>query len=319
MISRTKSAFGPHVVVVANHKGGCGKTTVAVHLIVALLKEGRRVASFDLDLEQQTLTRYLENRWELSRLHDVPLEFPAHFGVGELTGADGTGDARRRFTAALADLEQSSDFVVVDTPCGSSELALLAHGAADTLVTPINDSFVDLDVIGTIGPSNDMGPRRSRYMETVAKAIELRSYVGREPTDWVVVRNRTPILYSRNESQVTKLLDVMAPEIGFRVARGLHERTIYRELFPFGLTAFDPLDEQLVKSRVSRSHQPARKEVRELIASLGLLPARTDSTTDADRFQQALRDMQTLRDIKLPRAVGLDEVSGGRRRAHART
>jgi chromosome partitioning protein len=156
-------------------------------------------------------------------------------------------------------------------------------------------------------------------METVAKAIELRSYVGREPTDWVVVRNRTPILYSRNESQVTKLLDVMAPEIGFRVARGLHERTIYRELFPFGLTAFDPLDEELVKFRVSRSHQPARKEVRELVANLGLLPARKEPATDADRFQQSLRDMQTLRDIKLPRAVGLDEVSGGRRRAHART
>jgi chromosome partitioning protein len=313
VISRTKSALGAHVVVVANHKGGCGKTTVAVHLIVALLKEGRRVASFDLDLEQQTLTRYLENRWELSRLHGVPLELPAHHAVGELTGADGKSDPRRRFTAALTNLEKSCDFVVVDTPCGSSDLALLAHGAADTLVTPINDSFVDLDVIGTIGPSNEMGPRRSRYMETVAKAIELRNYVGREPTDWVVVRNRTPILYSRNENQVTKLLDVMAHEIGFRVARGLHERTIYRELFPFGLTAFDPLDEELLKFRISRSHLPARKEVRELMSNLGLLPAWKESAADEDRFQQAIRS------IRLPRAVGLDEVSGAARRVHART
>jgi chromosome partitioning protein len=297
-----KSVAAPHVIVVANHKGGCGKTTVAIHIIVALLKEGRRVASFDLDLEQQTLTRYLENRWELSRLQNVPLEFPAHHADSELTGADGKGDPRTAFTAALAKLPGRYDFVVIDTPCGSSDLALLAHGAADTLVTPINDSFVDLDVIGTIGPSNEMGPRRSRYMETVAKAIELRSYIGRDPTDWVVVRNRTPTLYSRNENQVSKLLARMAPEIGFRVARGLHERTIYRELFPFGLTAFDPLDEGLVQFRISRAHLTARKEVRELVTAIGLLPPRKETAEDEDRLQRALKD------LKLPRAVGLHAV-----------
>jgi chromosome partitioning protein len=147
-----------------------------------------------------------------------------------------------------------------------------------------------------------MGPRRSRYMETVAKAIELRRYIGRDPTDWVVVRNRTPTLYSRNENQVSKLLNVMAPEIGFRVARGLHERTIYRELFPFGLTAFDPLDEDLLKFRISRSHLLARKEVRELVAGLGLMPARKEVIPDDDRIERAIKD------LKLPRAIGLDEV-----------
>jgi chromosome partitioning protein len=308
----SKTASGPHVVVVANHKGGCGKTTVTVHIIVALLKEGRRVASFDLDLEQQTLTRYLENRWELGRLHSVPLEFPAHYAAAELTGNDGKADPRTIFTAALARLTDRCDFIVIDTPCGSSDLALLAHGAADTLVTPINDSFVDLDVIGTIGPSSEMGPRRSRYMETVAKAIELRSYIGREPTDWVVVRNRTPTLYSRNENQVTKLLARMATEIGFRVARGLHERTIYRELFPFGLTAFDPLDEALLQFRISRAHLTARKEVRELVTTLGLVPPRKESPEDEDRLQRALGD------IRLPRAVGLAEVAGGLGRANGR-
>jgi chromosome partitioning protein len=308
----SKPAFGPHVVVVANHKGGCGKTTVAIHIIVALLKEGRRVATFDLDLEQQTLTRYLENRWELGRRHAVPLEFPAHHAVEELTGPDGKGDARTAFTSALAKLSERCDFAVVDTPCGSSDLALLAHGAADTLVTPINDSFVDLDVIGTIGPSSEMGPRRSRYMETVAKAIELRRYIGRNPTDWVVVRNRIPTLYSRNESQVTKLLNIMAPELGFRVARGLHERTIYRELFPFGLTAFDPLDEELLRFRVSRSHLMARREVRELVTSTGLLPPQLESPEDQDRLQRALGA------LRLPRAIGLEEVARTAARANGR-
>jgi chromosome partitioning protein len=303
----SKTAGAPHVVVVANHKGGCGKTTVAIHIIVALLKEGRRVASFDLDLEQQTLTRYLENRWELSRLHSIPLEFPAHYAAPEMTGADGKGDARKTFTSALAKLTDRCDFVVIDTPCGSSDLALLAHGAADTLVTPINDSFVDLDVIGTIGPSSEMGPRRSRYMETVAKAIELRSYIGRDPTDWVVVRNRTPTLYSRNENQVSKLLTRMAPEIGFRVARGLHERTIYRELFPFGLTAFDPLDEGLLQFRISRAHLTARKEVRELVTAIGLVAPRRESAEEEDRLQRALKE------LRLPRAVGLAELAAAGR------
>jgi len=60
--SRKRGSSAPHVVVVGNHKGGCGKSTVSMHLIVSLLKEKRRVASFDLDLTQQTLTRYIENR-----------------------------------------------------------------------------------------------------------------------------------------------------------------------------------------------------------------------------------------------------------------
>jgi chromosome partitioning protein len=32
----------PHLIVVGNEKGGSGKTTIAMHVAVALLKEGRR-------------------------------------------------------------------------------------------------------------------------------------------------------------------------------------------------------------------------------------------------------------------------------------
>src|SRR5215831_17113301 len=73
----------PHVVVIGNQKGGSGKSTFAMHIIVALLKAGKRVASFDLDLNQQTLTRYLGNRHEWDRKHEQKLGLPDHYPVTE--------------------------------------------------------------------------------------------------------------------------------------------------------------------------------------------------------------------------------------------
>ena len=51
-----------HVIVVGNEKGGAGKSTLSIHLSVALLKAGYKVACIDLDTRQQTLTRFFENR-----------------------------------------------------------------------------------------------------------------------------------------------------------------------------------------------------------------------------------------------------------------
>jgi cellulose biosynthesis protein BcsQ len=62
----------PHVVVIGNQKGGSGKSTFAMHIIIALLKAGKRVASFDLDLNQLTLTRYLGNRRQWVQKHEQP-------------------------------------------------------------------------------------------------------------------------------------------------------------------------------------------------------------------------------------------------------
>src|SRR5205823_9815492 len=197
--------------------GGCGKSTVAMHLIVSLLMERRRVASFDLDLTQQSLTRYIENRQEWARLHNATLELPDHYVLTDPSVAGPHPDASdvAAFTTALASLGNTYDFVVIDTPSGENHLSLLAHALADTLVTPINDSFVDLDVIGTMAPSSDFRPRRSRYAEMVATASERRSWFSSRPTDWVVVRNRLPRLISRNQKQVAEMLELMAPELGF--------------------------------------------------------------------------------------------------------
>ena len=207
----------PHVVVIGNQKGGSGKSTFAMHIIVALLKAGQRVASFDLDLNQLTLTRYLGNRHEWDRKHEQKLELPDHYPVTE----EVHGSALRRFISRLkkigrvhkdnfigssalshsADLgrfisqlkkigrARKHDFIVIDTPGGVQHLSLIAHGMADTLITPINDSFLDLDVLVAMEQS-DIEPQPSVYAKTVLRALEARRKVGGRATDWVVVRNR---------------------------------------------------------------------------------------------------------------------------------
>src|ERR1700687_4643647 len=98
---------GPRIVVVGNHKGGTGKSTVAMHLVVALLDSGRSVATFDLDLEQQTLTRYIENRTEWARQNGMPLGLPRHVPIvaADWSAAEvGEAGAVERFIGALADL-----------------------------------------------------------------------------------------------------------------------------------------------------------------------------------------------------------------------
>jgi chromosome partitioning protein len=297
----SKNGSAPHVVVIGNHKGGCGKSTVAMHLIVSLLKEERKVASFDLDLTQQTLTRYIENRQEWARLHEVKLELPDHYTIAEASVTAPHPDATEAtaFTAALAALPAGYDFVVIDTPSGENPLSRLAHALADTLITPLNDSFVDLDVIGTMAPSSDFKPRRSRYAEMVAQASERRSMVSSEPTDWVVVRNRLPRLMSRNQRQVQEMLEMMAPELGFRTAHGLSDRIIYREFFPVGLTAFDPLDETRLGLKSSMAHVMARAEVRDLVQEIGLLPS-TESIDLESRVNMIVSE------LRLPRATLLD-------------
>ena len=67
----------PHIIVFGNEKGGTGKSTIGMHVIVYLLKMGMKVASIDLDARQGTLTRYIENR----KARTKGLVFPSHAAV----------------------------------------------------------------------------------------------------------------------------------------------------------------------------------------------------------------------------------------------
>jgi chromosome partitioning protein len=144
----------PRVVVIGNQKGGSGKSTFAMHIITGLLKVGKRVASFDLDSIQLTLTRYISNRRKWCYEHRVSLELPEHYAVTDESDDEApewkTAVRAKRFVPHLKKMVQrcDHDFIVIDTPSGRQHLNLLREGVADTLLTPINDSLIDLDVLG---------------------------------------------------------------------------------------------------------------------------------------------------------------------------
>jgi len=262
-----------HVVVLGNEKGGSGKSTVAMHIAVALMKAGQRVATIDLDSRQKSFTHYIENRRRWSIRSRLNLEIPEHYCVARADGqmvADNEAIEFSGFAHAVEAIEHTHDFVVVDTPGHDSYLMRLAHSMADTLITPINDSFVDFDVLGTVDPQTYAVTGASHFAEMVREARHHRRVVDQATTDWIVVRNRLSMLGSRNKKLVGEAMNELALRLGFRCVDGFAERVIFREFYPRGLTALDALDEQTLGTRPSMSHVTARQEVETLLAALKL-------------------------------------------------
>jgi chromosome partitioning protein len=249
---------GPHFLVFANEKGGTGKSTTAVHSAVALAAEGRKVAALDLDTRQRTLGRYLDNRLATVRRLGVELTMPAH-----ATFDPAGGDS---FAAALERVAEGADFVIVDTPGRDDAHAREAIVRADTLVTPINDSFVDLDLIGEVDAETYRVRRPSFYAELVWNSRTQRAKAHGTSVDWVVLRNRMQHIEARNMRRVGEAMNELSRRVGFRIIPGLGERVIYRELFPKGLTL---VDLQAI-GEVGLAHIAARQELREMIAGLAL-------------------------------------------------
>ncbi len=262
-----------HVIVLGNEKGGSGKSTTAMHIAVALLKAGQRVATIDLDSRQKSFTHYVENRRDWAERTGLPLELPRHFNVARAAGRNVDANEAAEFSnfaAAITEVEHTHDFVVVDTPGSDSYLMRLAHSMADTLVTPLNDSFVDFDVLGVVDATTYEVTGASHYAQMVRHARRQRRVVDGGLTDWVVLRNRLALLGSRNKKLVGECLDRLGLRLGFRAAEGFSERVVYREFFPRGLTALDNLDAQTLGTRPNLSHVTARQEVRTLIEALKL-------------------------------------------------
>lgn len=250
-----------HRIVFANEKGGTGKSTSAVHVAVALAYMGARVAAIDLDPRQRTLARYLENRAETAQRRNIVLP-SAEFTVfeGEVAGLE----------ALVARMGETADFIIFDTPGRDDELARHVASEADTLVTPMNDSFVDFDLIGQVEGESFKVKRLSFYAELIWEARIKRGRAQleqqRREMDWLVVRNRTGHVEARNMARIEKALAELSRRVGFRVAQGLSERVIYRELFPSGLTLLDKGH----LGELGTSHVVARQELRALVRALKL-------------------------------------------------
>jgi chromosome partitioning protein len=262
-----------HVVVLGNEKGGSGKSTTALHIAVALLKAGQRVATIDLDCRQQSFTRYISNRGAWARRTGVDLELPVHrcIKLGEtMQIADNENTELQQFMDAVSAVERTFDFIVIDTPGNDSYLMRLAHSMADTLVTPINDSFLDFDVLGSVDPATYAVVGVSHYSSMVRAARRQRRLLDGVVSDWIVVRNRLSMLGSRNKQLIAEVLDQLSLRLGFRTVDGFAERVVYRELFPRGLTALDDLDEATLGQRPNMTHVTAREEVMALLRQLRL-------------------------------------------------
>lgn len=249
---------GVHLIVFANEKGGSGKSTTAVHTAIGLAKSGRRVAALDLDTRQKTLGRYLDNRAETVRREGVALEVPPHGVLDPLT-VPALEDAVAQFGAGM-------EFLIIDTPGRDDEVGRAAIAMADTLVTPLNDSFIDLDLIGQVDPETFKIRRPSFYAELIWDQRKARARTDGATVDWVVLRNRLQHLEARNMRRVGSAMAELSKRVGFRMIPGLGERVIYRELFPRGITLLD-LEEL---GELGISHIAARQELREMIAGLEL-------------------------------------------------
>jgi chromosome partitioning protein len=267
---RSRSAY---VVVLGNEKGGSGKSTVAMHVAVALMKAGQRVATIDLDGRQKSFTHYIENRAAWARHAGLDLELPTHHCIDRAEGNKVVDNEVAEFSAfakAVDGLEHTHDFIVIDTPGHDSYLMRLAHSMADTLITPLNDSFVDFDVLGTVDPATFAVTGTSHFAEMVREARRQRRVVDQATTDWIVVRNRLSMLGSRNKKLVGEGLQELSLRLGFRAVDGFAERVIFREFYPRGLTALDDLNEATLGTKPSMSHVTARQEVENLLTALRL-------------------------------------------------
>lgn len=258
------------IIVLGNEKGGSGKSTAAMHLIVGLLRDGYRVGAIDLDARQATLTGYLAAREAFVAAKGVALPLPERAAVHRSerdSRTEAEAEERALFGAALEGLAPHCDIVVIDCPGSDTHLSRLGHAHADTLVTPINDSFVDFAMLAKVDPDRHDIVQPSIYSEMVWEARKRRFARDRGRIDWIVMRNRLGASEARNKRDVGATLDALAKRIGFRTVRGFGERVIFRELYLQGLTLMD-VKEAGLGIQMGMSHVAARAEVRSLIGAI---------------------------------------------------
>ena len=257
------------VIVVGNEKGGAGKSTIAIHTATALLHGEARVVVLDLDVRQQSTAHFFAHRaaWLDANGVTAPMPMPSTLSADLARVSD--DEAMARFQEAFAKARDEADFVLIDTPGSDTAISRAAHGMADLIVTPMNDSFVDFDMLGVVDPVTLELKRHSLYSETVWNSRKARAVNERKQIDWVVVRNRLAPTEARNRKRLDERVEALSRKVGFRIGPGLRDRVIYRELFPFGLTVAD-LSPTIRPVAMSLQHVAARQELRALMTSLGL-------------------------------------------------
>jgi chromosome partitioning protein len=260
----------PTVIVLGNEKGGSGKSTTAIHIIVALMRDGYRVGAMDLDARQGTLAATLAARRHFVESKGIDLPLPEFYSIfrSELDNRqEAEAEERERFDQAARNLAANNEIIVIDCPGADTFLSRYGHSHADTLITPINDSFVDFSMLAKVDPDNHDIVKPSVYAEMVWQARKERFAMDRGKIDWIVMRNRLAASEARNKRDVGSTLEALAKRIGFRALKGFGERVIFRELYLQGLTLMD-VREANIGIAMGLSHVAARAEVRALVSAI---------------------------------------------------
>jgi len=266
-----------HIIVIGNEKGGSGKSTIAMHVAIGLLRLGYKVGSIDLDSHQATFTNYMKNRWQ--NLKETQDTFPSpehvHIDRAEAESVTENRDQERwRVETVVQELSRNNDFIVIDTPGNDRFMSIIGHSLADTLITPLNDSFVDLDLLAKINPHTHTIIKPSVYSEMVRDLKQQRQKRDGGSLNWFVMRNRVSTMESRNKQIMGRLVEDLQEPLGYTLAPGFTERVIFRELFLQGLTLLDLREGD--RNSLSLSNINARQEVRHLIRLI--LPQKDVST-----------------------------------------
>ncbi len=264
-----KGSIVARIIVVGNEKGGSGKSTTCMHVATALARLGANVGALDLDLRQKSFGRYIENRKAYLAQTGLTLPTPDYRDLPELDAAsmpEGEKAQDHRLSRAVEAMHAEKDYIVIDCPGSHTRLSQVAHSLADTLITPLNDSFVDFDLLARVDGLTGKIKGPSIYSEMVWGARQMRAQAGLQPIDWIVVRNRLGTQQMHNKKKVGAALEELSRRIGFRVLNGFSERVIFRELFPRGLTLLDLKDTGV--DQLNLSNIAARQELRDLIAGL---------------------------------------------------
>lgn len=267
--ARYSAGMKTHVIVVGNEKGGSGKSTTVMHLAVSLLRQGLSVAVADLDARQGTITRYFENRSSYKADAQLDLPMPELLTLRPEDGGSDDEGIEALLDGVIQDVSQRCQVVIFDTPGSDTPMSRIAHSFADTLITPMNDSFIDLDVLARVDAKTMTVQGPSHYSELVWGQRMNRAKRGGQAVDWIVMRNRMGHTQSKNKRDIDRLVGELATRIGFRTVPGFSERVIFRELFHKGLTLMDVIEVQ-GEAGLSMSHIAARQEVRQLIEALRL-------------------------------------------------
>lgn len=280
-----------HVIVVGNEKGGSGKSTVALHVAIGLMRLGYSVGTIDLDSHQATLTTAMKNRWRTiaqAGEERVPgdsvadMAMPEHIHIDRVQNTSDMfarrDQERQHLELVIDELASRHDFIVIDTPGSDRFLSLVGHSYADTLLTPMNDSFVDLDLLAKIDPASMRPTKASIYTEMVWDLTRQRQKRDGRTINWFVMRNRLSIEDSAHKQDISRLLDDLQRPLGFNVAPGFSEREVFRHLFLHGLTMLDLREDSRWAQRytLNLANINARQEVRNLVRMI--LPQKEVST-----------------------------------------